>query len=53
LPEEGARTVEVGRRLAEVAPYLTGDVLQRTEFLQADACNLDARYALLFLSIHL
>ncbi len=45
LPEEGARTVEVGRRLTEVAPHLTADVLKRTEFLQADACNLDARYA--------
>ena len=34
LPEEGERTVEVGRRIAEVAPHLTADVMERTEFMQ-------------------
>ncbi len=33
---------EVVRRAADAG--LSADVLMRTEFLQADACNLDARY---------
>ncbi len=37
--------VDVVRRAADVG--LTEDVLTRTEFLQADACNLDARYRFL------
>jgi putative 4-mercaptohistidine N1-methyltranferase len=44
LPEEGDRTVDVCRVISEVAPHITADVMDRSEFLQGDACNLDQRY---------